>query len=192
MDIRNVRQILGEKLSSYFKIRNGNLHLEDRKGETVFFAGERKDGTIGVDFSTGSGAVTKITAGANVTISPLSGVGNVTIAATSGSSFDQSLNTTDNVEFNSVKENGVLISDKYVNVAGDTMTGDLVGTDFVSTRSGTINRTNNFVSSIIKTGGRTLTFVRNAQNFVISKTDGTRTWTYTRDVNNHILSWTVI
>jgi hypothetical protein len=77
-----------------------------------------------------------------------------------------------------------------VNITGDTMTGDLIGTDFVRTRSGTITRSGGYISTIALTGGRTLTIFRTS-GYISSATDGTRTWTYTRDINNNIISWSV-
>lgn len=79
----------------------------------------------------------------------------------------------------------------YVDETGDTMTGDLIGTDFVSTRSGTITYTGDYISEIAKTGGRTITFTRDGSGYITSATDGTRTWTYTRDGSNRITDWSV-
>jgi hypothetical protein len=72
------------------------------------------------------------------------------------------------------------------------MTGDLIGTDFVKTRSGTITRdVNGLVSVVSLAGGRTMNITRTG-NYISSITDGIRTWTYARDVNNQISSWGVI
>jgi len=71
------------------------------------------------------------------------------------------------------------------------MTGDLYGTDFIHTRSGTITRVGGFISSVAKIGGRTLTITRDVNNYISSVTDGTNTWTYTRDGDNIITSWAV-
>lgn len=86
---------------------------------------------------------------------------------------------------------GSVLDSRYVNVTGDTMTGDLYGTDFIKTRSGTITRTGNYISSIIKTGGRTITLTRNASNYITSATDGLYTWTFTRNGSNQLTSWSV-
>ncbi len=79
---------------------------------------------------------------------------------------------------------------QYLNKAGDTATGDIIGTDFVKTLSGTITRTSNLVSQIAKTGGRTLTITRDINNRIITVGDGTRTFTFNR-TSNKITSWTV-
>ncbi len=79
----------------------------------------------------------------------------------------------------------------YVKKTGDVMTGDLVGTDFIRTRSGTITRDGDGnVSQVSFTGGRTLTYTR-TNGYVTSATDGSRTWTYQRDGSNRITSWEV-
>lgn len=71
------------------------------------------------------------------------------------------------------------------------VTGDLIGKDFINIRSGTITRTGNYISSVSKTGGRTLTITRAASNYISSITDGTRTYSFTRNGSNQITSWTV-
>jgi len=72
------------------------------------------------------------------------------------------------------------------------LTGDLVGKDFVSIRSGTITRNGSgFITQIAKTGGRTLTITRDGNNYVSTIADGTYTWTITRNGSNYITSWTV-
>ena len=81
---------------------------------------------------------------------------------------------------------------RFVNITGDTMTGDLIGKDFVRTRDGVITRDGNgYVSSIALTGGRTLVVTRDGNNYISSITDGTRTWTYTRNASNQVTSWAV-
>ena len=80
--------------------------------------------------------------------------------------------------------------DSKVDVAGDTMTGDLIGTDFIATRSGTITRSGGKISEVAKAGGRTIIITRTG-DYISSITDGTRTWTFTRDGNNAITAWTV-
>ncbi len=77
-----------------------------------------------------------------------------------------------------------------VRTAGGVMTGDLAGTDFINTRSGAITRTANFISKIVKTGGRTLTVARDVNNRISSINDGARTYTMVRSANK-ITSWTV-
>ncbi len=80
----------------------------------------------------------------------------------------------------------------YVNVGGDTMTGDLIGKSFVSTRNGTVTRDGSgYISTVALTGGRTLTVTRNGSNFVTSITDATRTWTFTRNASDYITSWAI-
>jgi YD repeat-containing protein len=78
-----------------------------------------------------------------------------------------------------------------VNKTGDTMTGDLIGTDFVKTRSGTVVRNpSGQITSVVKTGGRTVTFIRTG-GLISSVSDGTRTWTFSRDGNDRITGWEV-
>jgi hypothetical protein len=80
----------------------------------------------------------------------------------------------------------------YVPLSGGTMTGDLITTDVVLTRSGVVNRdSNGYITSVAKTGGRTITPTRDSNGFITSLTDGTRTWTLTRDADNLITAWTV-
>ncbi len=68
---------------------------------------------------------------------------------------------------------------------------DVIGTDFVKTLSGTITRVAELVSSITKTGGRTLTIGRDINNRIQTINDGTRTFTFVR-TNNKITSWGVL
>ena len=77
-----------------------------------------------------------------------------------------------------------------VQKTGDTMTGDLIGTDFVSTRAGTVNRTSTLITSVVKTGGRTLTISRSS-GLISTVADGSRTWTLTRNGDGTIASWSV-
>jgi hypothetical protein len=66
-----------------------------------------------------------------------------------------------------------------VNKIGDTMTGDLIGKDFVKTRNATPTYDiNGRIVSLAKTGGLTYTFTYNGDGSFHTKTDGTRTWTY--------------
>lgn len=82
--------------------------------------------------------------------------------------------------------------DIWVEKAGDTITGDLIGTDFVRTRDGTITRDGDgYVSSVALTGGRTLTVTRDGNNYISSITDAVRTWTFTRNASNQVTSWAV-
>lgn len=79
-----------------------------------------------------------------------------------------------------------------VKKTGDTMTGDLRGTDFVSTRSFTVTRDGSgYLATIVKTGGRTVTISRNGNNYISSATDGTNTWTINRDGSNVLTGVTV-
>lgn len=81
--------------------------------------------------------------------------------------------------------------DAKVDVAGDTITGDLVGTDFIRNRDGIITRVGDVISEIELVGGRTLTVTRDVDGYISSVADGTRTWTYTRNASNKITSWAV-
>jgi hypothetical protein len=79
----------------------------------------------------------------------------------------------------------------YLKKTGDTATGDIVGTDFIKTRGGTITRNGSGeVTQVAYTGGRTLNIGR-VGGYISTITDGARTWTYTRDVDNNIVSWNV-
>lgn len=91
-----------------------------------------------------------------------------------------------------------------INTAGNTFVKldqtipqEYIGTfsfpDVRLTLSGTINRdvTTNLITSIVKTGGRTLTPTRDVNGFISSITDGTKTWSFTRNANNFIISWAV-
>lgn len=80
---------------------------------------------------------------------------------------------------------------RYVNISGDTSTGDQIAPDFVKTRSGSLTRSGDLISSVTKTGGRTLTFTRDGNNLISTISDGTRTWTLTRNGSNQITSWAV-
>jgi hypothetical protein len=70
------------------------------------------------------------------------------------------------------------------------LTVDLVGTDFIKTRSGSITRASGYVSEIAKTSGRTITVTR-TDGYISSISDGTRTWTFTRNGDNQITDWSV-
>lgn len=112
----------------------------------------------------------------SLSFSPFSGAGGGTWGSITGTLSDQTdLQTA---------------LDAKVDVAGDTMTGDLIGTDFIKTRSGSISRTGDYISSVAKTSGRTITVTRDGNGYITSATDGTRTWTFTR-TGNQITSWTV-
>lgn len=87
---------------------------------------------------------------------------------------------------------GTLDASRFVKKTGDTMTGDLRGTDFVPTRSFTVTRDGSgYLATIVKTGGRTVTITRNGSNYISSATDGTNTWTITRDGSNVLTGVTV-
>ena len=60
-----------------------------------------------------------------------------------------------------------------------------------NTPDGTITRTGDYISSIVKSDGVTWTITRDVNNYIESVTDGSKTWTYTRDGNNQITSWAV-
>jgi len=67
------------------------------------------------------------------------------------------------------------ITSGFVAKSGDTMTGDLVGKSFVSTRSGSITRSGDTITSVSLTGGRTLTITR-TDGVITSANDGTGTF----------------
>ena len=48
-----------------------------------------------------------------------------------------------------------------------------------------------YVTAKAYTGGVTMTYTRDANNFITSKTDGTKTWTYPRNASNQITSRSV-
>ena len=72
-----------------------------------------------------------------------------------------------------------------------SFTGDIRGKDFIGLRSSVITRTGNYISSIAKTGGRTITINRDGNNYITSIGDGTNTWTLTRNGSNQITAITV-
>jgi len=80
----------------------------------------------------------------------------------------------------------------YLLISGArAMSGDLIGTDFVKTRGGTVSRTDGFISGVSLVGGRTLTINRDENGYVSSISDGTRVYSITRDENNSITGWSV-
>ena len=82
---------------------------------------------------------------------------------------------------------GVYIQDSEVVIEDSN---DIIGKSFVSTRSGSVNRTGGQIDSVELTGGRTITVNREG-GYVSSVSDGTRTWTISRDGSNNITGWTV-
>lgn len=79
-----------------------------------------------------------------------------------------------------------------LDTTNDPLTNDLVGPDFVKTRSGSITRNGSgYITKVTKTGGRTLDVTRDVNNFITSVTDGVRTYTLTRNGSNQVISWTV-
>lgn len=62
---------------------------------------------------------------------------------------------------------------------------------YPSNKNGTVNRTDNMITSVVKTGGKTLTPTRDSNGLISSITDGTRTWTFTRNASRFIESWVV-
>lgn len=109
-------------------------------------------------------------------------INNLNLAADGYVVFDGNSNPNSMVIYNNGKMQGTNID--------ITASGDLIGADFVKTRSGNISRDSQGISQISLIGGRTLTITR-ANGFVYSITDGTRTWTISRDVNNNISGWIV-
>jgi hypothetical protein len=72
-----------------------------------------------------------------------------------------------------------------------TTTGNGKFGEMILTRSGSITRdVDNYIATVVKTGGRTLTVTR-ASGYITSITDGTLTWTFTRNVDNEITAWSV-
>ena len=82
------------------------------------------------------------------------------------------------------------IEDAYVRNTGDNVSGDIIGTDFVSTRDGSITRVDGLISEVALVGGRTLTISRDVDDRISTVGDGTRTWTFTR-TSDQITSWAV-
>jgi hypothetical protein len=65
-------------------------------------------------------------------------------------------------------------------------------TDLINRESLDITRdVNGYIEEVEYAGGRTITVSRTG-NFITSKTDGVNTWTYNRDINNRIISVTVV
>jgi len=69
-------------------------------------------------------------------------------------------------------------------------TDDIVGTDFINTRAGSITRVNGLITQIDKVGGRSLVVSRDINNRIATIADGTRTYTFNR-TNGKITDWTV-
>lgn len=64
--------------------------------------------------------------------------------------------------------------------------------ELYQTRSGTITRdANGYIETVARTGGKTYTVTRGADNYISSFTDGTLTWAVTRDANDRISEWSV-
>lgn len=83
-----------------------------------------------------------------------------------------------------IKGSGVDVS-SFVKKSGDTMTGDLRGTDFISTSSATVARdSNSLVIQVDKSSGRLILVTRDVNGTIVSVTDSINTWTINRDVNN--------
>lgn len=71
---------------------------------------------------------------------------------------------------------------EFVSITGDTMTGDLRGTDFIATRSITLNRDGSGrISSVIKTNGRTINYTRDDDGLLESWEDGINDWSLVRE-----------
>jgi len=71
-----------------------------------------------------------------------------------------------------------------LDTANDPLTNDLEGKDYIKTRDLTVTHTSGKVASIAKTGGRTLTLVRNAYGYISTIADGTKTWTFSYNADN--------
>lgn len=67
---------------------------------------------------------------------------------------------------------------------------DVVTTDITQVLPGTVNRTSNIITSVAKTGGRTMTPTRTS-GLISSITNGLNTWTFTRNSDGFITSWSV-
>jgi len=71
---------------------------------------------------------------------------------------------------------------------------DTVGTfylaDVFKTLAGTVTRTDNYISQIAKTGGKTYTITR-VGGYISTVTDTVKTLTITRNASNQITSWTI-
>ncbi len=86
----------------------------------------------------------------------------------------------------------VTLFNEKVARAGDEMTGDLIGTDFVKTRDGTITyNADGYITQIALTDGRTIDITYDADNYITIISDGTRAWTLTYNADNQIISWVV-
>jgi len=146
----------------------------------------------------GASGVRDIRAGTNVTVSKNNEV--YTISASGGAATDEL------VKLNASDPTAGYLDDKitgygFLTAESDTLdtvtdrgaitTNDITVADVVKTRSGTITRDGNgYISSITKTGGRTITFTRDGDNYISSFTDSTNTWTITR-TGGLISSWSV-
>ncbi len=110
--------------------------------------------------------------------SDITNIGLINVDMVDGYHFNQNVNTTSIPTFSG------LIINNTISVG-----------ELIQTRSGSITRDGGYISSIAKTGGRTLTIARdNLTHCISSIVDNgspVRTWAFTRDVNNYITSWTV-
>jgi hypothetical protein len=93
--------------------------------------------------------------------------------------------------YNATSFAGIVHVHPYVPLIGGTMSGDLIGTDFIKTRDGTITRVGNLVSQVALVGGRTIAITRDVNDRISTVADGAHTWTYTRDINGFVTSWTI-
>ena len=62
--------------------------------------------------------------------------------------------------------------------------------DVFKTLAGTVTRTDNYISQIAKTGGKTYTITRDG-GYISTVTDTVKTLAITRNASNQITSWTI-
>ena len=61
---------------------------------------------------------------------------------------------------------------------------------FATTLDGTVTRSNNYISIVSLSGGKTIGIARSS-NYISIVSDGLKTWTYTRNTADQVISWSV-
>ena len=72
--------------------------------------------------------------------------------------------------------------------SNDPLTQDLEGKDYIKTRNLSVSYSNGKISSVAKSGGRTLSISRTPYGYPSTISDGTRTWTFSYNSDNSTLS----
>ena len=113
-----------------------------------------------------------------------------TVAISAGTNITSVTGTYPNFTINAANQTTSLAGETLdvITGRGATTTNDIRVGDIALTRTPiTINRdASGYITSIVKTGGRTITPTRNASNYITSITDAINTWTFTRNASNLI------